>query len=357
MDKFEKLSKIGEGSYGMVYKCRNRETGQIVAIKKFMETEEDTLIRKIALREIKMLKLLKHPHLVNLIEVFRRKKKLHLVFEYCELTLLNELEKYPKGYPHHPTKRIIYQLLKAIQFCHSQNVIHRDVKPENILLTKDGVLKLCDFGFARTLGPEDNLTDYVATRWYRAPELLVGDTHYGPAVDIWAIGCVMAELVLGEALWPGRSDLDQLYLIKKTLGDLLPQHMQIFQKNEFFQGTRIQEPTAIEPLKDRMPPNFAADGVNFLERCLDKDPAMRWTATQLLNHEYFMGFTFQLPEKEIENFQRIQRNSSVSGSMLFPQLQASQSPGPTNSYSTSSSPEIRPNYYKPHTKLDHLPNI
>ncbi|CAL4111675.1 unnamed protein product, partial [Meganyctiphanes norvegica] len=235
MEKYEKLSKIGEGSYGVVYKCRNRETGQLVAIKKFVESEDDPLIKKIALREIRMLKQLKHPNLINLIEVFRRKRKLHLVFEYCDHTVLNELEKNPKGCPESLTKRIIYQLVQAIKFCHAGQCIHRDVKPENILLTKDGVVKLCDFGFARMLSPEENYTDYVATRWYRAPELLVGDTQYGPPVDVWAIGCVLAELVRGEALWPGKSDVDQLYLIRKTLGIFkIPDRMRVLLVNQDF---------------------------------------------------------------------------------------------------------------------------
>lgn len=95
-------------------------------------------------------------------------------------------------------------------------------------------MKLCDFGFARMLSPGENYTDYVATRWYRAPELLVGDTQYGTAVDVWAIGCVFAELMRGTALWPGRSDVDQLYLIRKTIGDLLPRHQTIFHQNEYF---------------------------------------------------------------------------------------------------------------------------
>ncbi|XP_023231515.1 cyclin-dependent kinase-like 1 [Centruroides sculpturatus] len=245
MEKYEKIAKIGEGSYGIVFKCRNRENGQLVAIKKFVETEDEPLIKKIALREIRMLKQLKHPNLINLIEVFRRKRKLHLVFEYCEHTVLDILNKHPNGVPDYLTKKIIWQTLQGINFCHQHNCIHRDVKPENILLTKEGIVKLCDFGFARTLSPAENYTDYVATRWYRAPELLVGDTQYGPSVDIWAIGCVTAELMRGEALWPGKSDVDQLYLIRKTLGDLMPRHMQIFKANDYFIGVIIPEPENI----------------------------------------------------------------------------------------------------------------
>ncbi|KHJ89059.1 kinase domain protein [Oesophagostomum dentatum] len=201
MEKYEKLGKIGEGSYGVVYKCRNRETGQIVAIKKFVETEDDPQIKKIALREIRMLKQLKHPNLVSLLEVFKRNRKLHLVFEHCDRTVLHDLEKYPNGVPDELTKKITWQLLEALRFCHSHKCIHRDVKPENILMTKNDVVKLADFGFARII------------------KLLVGDTVYGPPVDIWAVGCVLAEMITGEALWPGRSDIDQLYLIRKTIGE------------------------------------------------------------------------------------------------------------------------------------------
>ena len=122
MEKYEKVTKIGEGSYGVVFKCRNRENGQLVAIKKYLETEDDPLIKKIAMREIRMLKQLKHPNLINLLEVFRRKRKLHLVFEYCELTVLDILEKYSRGVPEPITKRIIWQTINAISFCHKHNV-------------------------------------------------------------------------------------------------------------------------------------------------------------------------------------------------------------------------------------------
>lgn len=289
MEKYEKLGKIGEGSYGVVFKCRHRETGQIVAIKKFVESEDDPLIRKIALREVRMLKSLKHSNLVNLLEVFKRKRKLHLVFEYCDHTVLNELDAHPKGVDELLVKRIIWQVLQSINFCHQNKCIHRDVKPENILITKEGIIKLCDFGFARLLNPGDEYTDYVATRWYRAPELLVGDTQYGPPVDVWAIGCVFAELTNGQPLWPGRSDVDQLYLIKKTLGDLIPRHMQVFSTNQFFKGLQIPQATSREPLELKFP-NISSQALNFMKSCLVMEPSSRLTCAELLEHQYFEGF-------------------------------------------------------------------
>ncbi|XP_075892754.1 cyclin-dependent kinase-like 1 isoform X3 [Nelusetta ayraudi] len=222
MEKYEKLAKIGEGSYGVVFKCRHRDTGQIVAIKKFVESEDDPVIKKIALREIRMLK--------------------------C---------------------------------------IHRDVKPENILLTKTGVIKLCDFGFARILtGPEDDYTDYVATRWYRGPELLVGDTQYGPPVDVWALGCVFAELLNGNPLWPGKSDVDQLYLIQKTLGDLIPRHQQVFRSNVFFNGVSIPEPDTMEPLEKRFH-GVSPNALQVMKSCLVMDPSQRLSCEELLELPYF----------------------------------------------------------------------
>uniref|UniRef100_A0A8C6U5C3 cyclin-dependent kinase n=1 Tax=Neogobius melanostomus TaxID=47308 RepID=A0A8C6U5C3_9GOBI len=277
MEKYEKIGKIGEGSYGVVFKCRNRDTGQIVAIKKFVESEDDPVIKKIALREIRMLKQLKHLNLVNLIEVFRRKRRLHLVFEYCDYTVLSELDRHPRGVPEQMAKSITWQTLQAVNFCHKQNCIHRDVKPENILITKHQVIKLCDFGFARILtGPCDYYTDYV----------------YGPPVDVWAVGCVFAELLSGLPLWPGKSDMDQLYLIRRTLGDLIPRHQQVFSNNQFFSGVSVPEPQEMEPLEQKYP-NLTPQAlslmkVNSLSFGLSADgPSARLSCEQLLLHPYF----------------------------------------------------------------------
>ncbi|XP_055879191.1 cyclin-dependent kinase-like 1 isoform X2 [Biomphalaria glabrata] len=356
MDKYEKINKIGEGSYGVVFKCRNRETSQLVAIKKFVESEEDPLIKKIAMREIRMLKQLKHPNLVNLIEVFRRRKRLHLVFEYVDHTVLNELDRHPKGVPEKLVQRIIYQTLLAVNFCHQHNTIHRDVKPENILINRQGQVKLCDFGFARVLtGPGGEYTDYVATRWYRAPELLVGDTQYGPPVDVWAIGCVFAELLTGQAIWPGRSDVDQLYLIRKTLGDLIPRHLEIFSNNAFFKGMSIPEPERLEPLEERYP-MMSPSAMNFLQSCVQMDPEERGTCAQLLQHPYMdanreSGIEFSKAKPEIRKNQNKSRASNYPPPFQpFPQLQPANSPVPPYR------PPL-PLRTKPPQRFDHLPNI
>lgn len=144
-----------------------------------------------------------------------RMNRLYLVFEYVEKNLLEILEENPNGLDLDMVRFYIYQLLKAIEFCHRNNVIHRDIKPENLLIKpKTNELKICDFGFARVLNNKAGmgLTDYVATRWYRAPELLLSN-HYGKEVDIWAIGCIMGEIIDGDALFPGESEIDQLFCI------------------------------------------------------------------------------------------------------------------------------------------------
>uniref|UniRef100_T1GBQ5 Protein kinase domain-containing protein n=1 Tax=Megaselia scalaris TaxID=36166 RepID=T1GBQ5_MEGSC len=252
---------------------------------------------------------LKHPNIVSLLEVFRRKRRLHLVFEFCELTVLHELERHPLGCPENLTKQITYQTLHGVAYCHKQGCLHRDIKPENILLTAQGQVKLCDFGFARMLSAGENYTDYVATRWYRAPELLVGDTSYSTPVDVWAIGCVFAELVRGEALWPGRSDVDQLFLIRKTLGDLLPRHIQIFGQNEYFKGITLPVPPTLEPLEDKMPAKSLQNPltIDFLKKCLDKDPMKRWSCDKLIRHSYFDDYI----AKQKEN------NDNVSNTLLM----------------------------------------
>ncbi|CAG4956175.1 unnamed protein product [Parnassius apollo] len=284
MDKYEQLAVVGEGSYGVVLKCRRRDTGQLVAIKKFLETEDDAAVRKMALREIRMLKKLRHDHLVNMIEVFRRKRRFYLVFEYLDHTLLDELEASPGGLGEDTAKKHMYQLLKGIDYCHQNSIIHRDVKPENVLVSNTGIVKLCDLGFARALAaPGEPYTEYVATRWYRAPELLVAEHRYGPEVDIWAMGCLFAEMLTGDPLFPGDSDIDQLALIIKIVGKLAPRHQQVV--------SRLAGSAVGSGVRGRALPGTGL-ARDLLAVCLRTEPRARPSAATLLRHKYFVADGF-----------------------------------------------------------------
>lgn len=191
------------------------------------------------MREIRILKILKHPNIVSLIEVFQAHKKIHLVFEFVESTVLQEIEKSTLGIDLIVAKRLIFQLLQALNYCHLQGVVHRDVKPENLLISSTGVLKLCDFGFARTYKSGQKLTEYVSTRWYRAPELLVGGKNYNMPVDVWAIGCVFYEMQTGIPLFAGSNDIDTLCEIIKTRGNLTEDLLQMVSSNPDYYGTKV----------------------------------------------------------------------------------------------------------------------
>ncbi|XP_055797214.1 cyclin-dependent kinase-like 5 isoform X2 [Salvelinus fontinalis] len=250
MNKFEVLGIVGEGAYGVVLKCRHKETNEIVAIKKFKDSEENEEVKETTLRELKMLRTLKQENIVELKEAFRRRGKLYLVFEYVEKNMLELLEELPNGVPSDKVRNYIYQLIKAIHWCHQNDIVHRDIKPENLLISSDDVLKLCDFGFARNLseGNDANYTEYVATRWYRSPELLLG-APYGKSVDMWSVGCILGELSDGQPLFPGESEIDQLFTIQKVLGPLPTEQMKLFYNNPRFHGLRfpaVNHPTTLE---------------------------------------------------------------------------------------------------------------
>lgn len=209
------------------------------------------------------------------------------VFEFMERTILEDLEARPDGLPEDRVRNFMCQLVRAVEFCHAHNVVHRDIKPENLLIGAHDELRLCDFGFARPLGsPGARYSDYVATRWYRAPELLVGDTQYGKGVDVWALGCILVEVQTGVPAFPGQDDLDQLWLIMKALGSLCDKHVRMVEFRSSLNKVRIPRSDEVMPLRHRFP-QLGAHALSFLEECFRPDPDQRRQASDLLKLPYF----------------------------------------------------------------------
>lgn len=320
MEAYETLGILGEGTYGVVMKARHRATGKLVAIKRFKQTDEDDHVRKTSTREVRMLQQLKHPNVVRLEDVFRREGKLYLVFEYIDNTILQVLESTTRGIPPRELRRFTYQLLRGLEFCHAHNVIHRDVKPENVLIDQSGMLKLCDFGFARQMTSKGKYTDYVATRWYRAPELLVGDVSYGRPVDVWALGCMFAELSDGQPLFPGESDLDQLCLIIQTCGPVPDRMVSIFEHNPLYRNVSYPHTGIVYTLQERYH-RQPEDWLEFLYACLHPDPAKRLTCTELMSLPYFTRDGFR------ERYE--QELKAMSGLPLLRANPTASAPSPT----------------------------
>uniref|UniRef100_A0A4X2JNZ4 Cyclin dependent kinase like 5 n=2 Tax=Vombatus ursinus TaxID=29139 RepID=A0A4X2JNZ4_VOMUR len=235
-----------------------------------------------------MLRTLKQENIVELKEAFRRRGKLYLVFEYVEKNMLELLEEMPNGVPPEKVKSYIYQLIKAIHWCHKNDIVHRDIKPENLLISHSDILKLCDFGFARNLseGNNANYTEYVATRWYRSPELLLG-APYGKSVDMWSVGCILGELSDGQPLFPGESEIDQLFTIQKVLGPLPSEQMKLFYSNPRFHGLRFPAVNHPQSLERRYLGILSGVLLDLMKNLLKLDPADRYLTEQCLNHPSF----------------------------------------------------------------------
>jgi len=219
---YYKLEKIGEGTYGIVYKAKERSSGKSVALKKIRPESENEGIPATTIREILLLKNLKHPSIINLIEIIHNENKMYLVFEYIETDLKRLMDEYAakkKAFRPKSILKIAFQLLSGIAFCHAKNIFHRDLKPQNILIDKGLNVKIADFGLGRAANiPLRKYTTEIVTLWYRAPELLLGCEYYDASVDIWALGCILIELHTLVPAFYGDSEIDQLYRIFAVLG-------------------------------------------------------------------------------------------------------------------------------------------
>ncbi|KAG2484612.1 hypothetical protein HYH03_016566 [Edaphochlamys debaryana] len=273
-EDYEFLESLGRGAYGSVWRCIQRHTGADVAVKGFRRTagDPDELLR-LALREVRLLRSLDHPAVIRLVEAFKgRSGRVFMVFPYVGPSAFQVLEAHPRGLPPRTLLLVAWQLAQVLAYLHGRKVVHRDLKPANVLMGEGGVARLCDFGFARSTacGPRDDqtLTPYTVTRWYRPPEVLLG-CPYGPAADVWSLGCTLAELATGKPLFPGTSSADQLALIRECL---------------VLRG----QAAGGEGLRARLP-HLEAALFTLIEACVSMDPMQRPTAEELLRMTYLSG--------------------------------------------------------------------
>lgn len=286
MEKFQKVEKIGEGTYGVVYKAKDLTSGRLVALKKIRVEADDEGVPSTAMREISLLKeLSSHPNVVHLHEVIHQQDKLYLVFEFVDQDLKKCMESLPSKMDILQIKSYLYQLLAGIAFCHANRVLHRDLKPQNLLIDQYGNLKLADFGLARAFGiPIRSYTHEVVTLWYRAPEILLGAKQYSTPVDTWSIGCIFAEMVNKQPLFPGDSEIDELFRIFRVLGTpnevVWPGVSSLPDYNPCFPKWCPYSLSSVVPTLDPL-------GIDLLARMLVYEPSRRLSARAAMAHPWF----------------------------------------------------------------------
>jgi cyclin-dependent kinase 2 len=310
LHRYVKLEKLGEGNYGCVYKARDKENGEIVALKKIKLSADDEGVPSTALREIALLQDLHHPNVISLHDVIFEQDKLYLSFPFLDKDLRRYMDCCGE-LPAMVTKYFIHQILQGLEACHNRRILHRDLKPQNVLVDRKGEIKIADFGLARTWnhGFMKTITHEVATLWYRAPEILMGIRTYTAAVDLWSIGCILAELSNDDPLFPGDSEIATLFLMFQLLGTCGEQNWPGVSSLPDFKATFPQWQMKNSDHWNQRFPKLGELGIDLLKRMLTFDPAKRVTATAALRHPYFADLNPQLAiEQSIELSKQLDTN-------------------------------------------------
>jgi len=295
IDEFERLNTINEGTYGVVFRVKDKKTGEIVALKKVKMDREREGFPLTSLREINILLSFDHPSIVDVKEIVvgGHDDDTFMVMEYMEHDLKGVMETMKQPYTQSEVKCLMLQLLEGVKYLHDNWVLHRDLKTSNLLLNNRGELKICDFGLSRQYGsPLKPYTQPVVTLWYRAPELLLGAKEYSTAIDMWSLGCIMAELLSKEPLFAGKNEIDQLHKIFRILGTPNEERWCGYSKLPGAKCKFVKQP--YNRLRDKFPAvsftgglTLSEAGFDLLNRLLTYDPEKRISADDALNHEWF----------------------------------------------------------------------
>eukprot|EP00668_Euglena_longa_P001977 GGOE01002304.1.p1 GENE.GGOE01002304.1~~GGOE01002304.1.p1 ORF type:complete len:385 (-),score=53.34 GGOE01002304.1:249-1367(-) len=286
LNQYRVTKTIGDGTYGVVMKAQNTQTNDVVAIKR-MKRKFFSWQECMELREIKSLRKLSHPNIVKLREVIRENDELFFIFEYCETTvyqITKDLSTAGKQMQEDKVRSIIYQVLSGLAHMHRHGFFHRDLKPENLLMCGD-IVKVGDFGLAREIRSRPPYTEYVSTRWYRAPEILLHSVHYNSPIDLWATGVIMAELYLLRPLFPGISESDQIFKICSVMGTPTPQTWNESTKLAISMNFKFPQFSAT-PLSSLIT-NCSAEGLQLMADLMRYEPSKRPRADEAMTYPYF----------------------------------------------------------------------
>ncbi|XP_021103301.1 serine/threonine-protein kinase ICK isoform X2 [Heterocephalus glaber] len=295
MNRYTTIKQLGDGTYGSVLLGRSIESGELIAIKK-MKRKFYSWEECMNLREVKSLKKLNHANVVKLKEVIRENDHLYFIFEYMKENLYQLIKERNKLFPESAVRNIMYQILQGLAFIHKHGFFHRDLKPENLLCMGPELVKIADFGLAREIRSRPPYTDYVSTRWYRAPEVLLRSTNYSSPIDVWAVGCIMAEVYTLRPLFPGASEIDTIFKICQVLGT--PKKTDWPEGYQLSSAMNFRWPQCIPNNLKTLIPNASSEAIQLLRDMLQWDPKKRPTASQALRSPYFqighqLGITAQ----------------------------------------------------------------
>jgi mitogen-activated protein kinase 15 len=308
--RYEVVQKLGKGAYGIVWRATDRKTKDVVALKKIFDAFQNSTDAQRTFREVMFLQEMKgHEHIISLLNVLKadNDRDIYLVFEHMETDLHAAIRANILGDVH--KQYIMWQALKALKFMHSANLLHRDMKPSNLLLNSDCLMKVADFGLARSFnidGHDDDgdavFTDYIATRWYRAPEILLGSNKYSTAVDMWGAGCILGEILAGKPVFAGSSTIQQLELIcglvgKPNWGRPECERISPYTHNMLNDLQIEAKDAGTREAWVKHFPNATSPALDLLQQLLRFDPEQRISAEEALKHEYLKQFHFEEVER------------------------------------------------------------